>query len=289
MQAPAENPSSSPATPALAIFASLQREWERLATAPTAIAEAAQWESAEPLLLGGGPRAVLSRVAWAGYRPSPEGAAVLAALLRQAVRPFAALTLLQALLPRIRAERVHTPTYGHGVGETWPTPADTLADLVAECFAAIRRHAGEDRADADRVIVGEGARRLRTARQAQHRYQCRTASLLEGDWGGAAGDLSSALTDAEWLAAALVEAVREGRLGAAQARLLYATRVKGLPASEVARSVGIPPGAIYYALSTAERSLLSPASRTSKGHPSCRSGGDGAAAGRRTLTKRPAA
>ena len=42
----------------------------------------------------------------------------------------------------------------------------------------------------------------------------------------------------------------------ADARLVYGTRVKGLPASEVGRRAGMPPGAVYYALARAERALL---------------------------------
>jgi DNA-directed RNA polymerase specialized sigma24 family protein len=146
--------------------------------------------------------------------------------------------------------------YGHGVGERWPRPADTVADLVAECFAAIKRHAGEDRADVDRLIVGEAARRLRTARQAQRRYQSRTAAPALGERGQSTGDFSSARSGAEWLAGAVVDAVGRGQLSVAQARLLYAVRVKGLPASEVGRAQGLAPKAVYYALDRAEAALV---------------------------------
>jgi hypothetical protein len=278
----------APGSSALAIFESLQHDWDKLARTRAAIAEASRWAEAEPQLLGGGPREVVSRVAWTGYRPVPDGAAVLSALLHLAVHPFAARTLLHVMLPRIRAERVRTPTYGHCLGESWPTPEDTLADLVAECFTAIKRHAGEDRADADRLIVSEAARRLRTARQVQHRYQCRTASLPEGDLGRASGDLSSGISSAERLARALVSAVREGCLRQEQARLLYATRVKGMPASEVARCEGIPPGAIYYAISTAERALLAGTASRS-GRQASRSGDGRPALTNPALAGRPAA
>ncbi len=238
------------------LFDSLEREWRRALRSPALQAQAAVWAAAEPVLAGGSSLDIVSRVTWDGYQPAPASALILSALLRQAASPLAARALLQALVPRMRAERVCTPTYGHGLGESWPRPADTVADLVAECFAAIKRHAGEDRSDVARLIVGEAARRLRTARQAQQRYQARTAALVSAPAAAVAADISSARSGAEWLAGALVEAVRNGRLGTDQARLLYAIRVKGLPASEVGRCHGLAPKAVYYALACAERALL---------------------------------
>ena len=98
--------------------------------------------------------------------------------------PLAARALLQAMLPRLRRRGVLIARYGHGVGDSWKRPADTLADLVAECYSAIRRHAGEDRDDVPRVVLQEATRRLRTARrQAQRRYQARTVLLGPGNFG----------------------------------------------------------------------------------------------------------
>jgi DNA-directed RNA polymerase specialized sigma24 family protein len=244
----------------------LEREWRHAVCEPGMQEEARAWAVAEPVLrLGmgqgrgeaGGAGQVVARVTWVGYRPSADGALVLSALLRQAGSALAARALLQALLPRIKAEQVQTATYGHGVGESWPRLADTVADLVAECFAAIKGHAGEDRDDVDRVIVRQAARRLRTARQVQHRYQARTVALLTGHSMLAPVDMSCARSEAEWLAVALVEAVRGAQLTAAQARLLYDARVKGVPASEVGRAHGLAPKAVYHALARAERALLS--------------------------------
>jgi DNA-directed RNA polymerase specialized sigma24 family protein len=199
---------------------------------------------------------VVASVTWDGYRPSPQSASVLTALLRQATTYAVARALLQALLPRLKAERVSTPTYGHGVGQSWPRPADTAADLVAEAFAAITHHAGEYAEDVARLVVREAARRLRTARQAQHRYQTRTVALLPDHAGHTPADLMSARSAPEWLAAALLDVVRTGRLSAGDARLVYAARVTGLPASEVGRRQGMPPKAVYYALARAERAFL---------------------------------
>ena len=141
-----------------------------------------------------------SLVRWAGYEPVGDGAAVLSALLRLATEPLAARALLVAMAGRIRAERILVPSYGHGIADSWQSPADTRADLVAECFAAISRHAGQDRDDVARLVMQEATRRLRTARQVHHRYQQRTTPLGPAHGGRAATDLVGSRTTAEWLA-----------------------------------------------------------------------------------------
>jgi DNA-directed RNA polymerase specialized sigma24 family protein len=180
-----------------------------------------------------------------------------------------ARALLQALVPRIRAERVASPVYGHRCGDYAQSPADTMGDLVAECYAAIIRHAGEDHADVPRLILQEATRRLRTARQADRRYRQRTVQLDEvagPRWASLGSrhhtaDLRSARTAVEWLAEAVVEAVRRGRLSVGEARLVYGARVRGLNASELGRREGLPRRSVYYALSQAELALISAASR----------------------------
>ncbi len=166
-------------------------------------------------------------------------------------------TLLQALLPRIKVENVLTARYGHGIAERWQSPADTVGDLVAECFSALKRHAGEDKHDVARLVLQEATRRMRTARQAQRRYQERTVLLAPGHAHVAPDHLSTARSAPERLATVLMEAVRDSRLTRADARLVYGTRVKGLPASEVGRRAGMPAKAVYYVLARAERALVS--------------------------------
>jgi DNA-directed RNA polymerase specialized sigma24 family protein len=256
MRNPPSHEVASGACPTSAIFDRLEREWRALLRLPASQAEARAWGAAEPLLRAADAGQVIERVDWQGYQPSAPGSLVLSALLRQASSPLAARALLQALLPRVRAERVQTPTYGHGVGEHWLRPSDTVADLVAECFVAIKRHAGEDRGEVDRLIVGQAARRLRTARQAQRRYQSRHVVLTGGHVAMPAGDLSGAPSAVEQLAGAIVDAVRAGRLTSSQARLVYATRVQGVPASEAGRAQGLAPKAVYYALARAEEALV---------------------------------
>jgi hypothetical protein len=242
------------------IFASLEREWRRTARSSAMRAQVRAWAATEPLLRGfASADAVIAGISWERYRPSPAGALVLSALLRQATAPLGARALLQALLPRIRLEDVFTATYGHRTGEGWPRPADTVADLVAECFVAIRRHAGEDRDDVARLVVGEATRRLRTARQVQRRYEVRTVVLLPDHSGRQPVDLLAARSAAEWLAVVLSGAVRRGEMSAEAARLVYATRVKGTRASTVGRDQGMQPRAVYYALAKAERGLMAAA------------------------------
>ncbi len=242
-----------------AIFASLDNEWRALARSAALREQARGWSAREPALAAWTVDGAmgLSPVTWYGYEPAGTGADVLSALLRLATSPTAARALLQALLPRLKAERVTLPAYGHGVGERWQGAADTVTDLLAECFASITRHAGEDRADVSRLLLSEATRRLRTVRRAQRRYQERTVPMAAGHDGWASTDMAGSRTSAEWLAVVLTEAVRSQSLTAAQAGLVYATRVKGLPASEVGRRHGMRPRAVYYALARAESVLLS--------------------------------
>jgi hypothetical protein len=163
--------------------------------------------------------------------------------------------LLQALLPRIRAERVAVPRYGHGLGERWQSAADTVGDLVAECYSSITRHAGEHREDVARLVLQEATRKLRTARQRQRRDQSRTVPLAPAHYLHATSELWAARSSAEWLAGAVVDAVRGGRLSVREARLVYATRVSGMRASEAGRREGMPARAVYYALAQAELAL----------------------------------
>ena len=240
------------------MFASLDHEWRTLSRRGSLQARCQAWAAAEPALQGcANAHGIVSLVTWDGFQPAGAGNSVLTALLRQAVDSLAARAFLQAMLPRLRAERVLIPRYGHGVGDSRTRPADTLADLVAECYSAIRRHAGEDRDDVPRVVLQEATRRLRTARQAQRRYQARTVLLGPGNVGDlTAADLSVARSGAEWLTTALMDAVRSRRLSTFEASLVYGTRVKGLSASEVGRRSGLRPKAVYYALAQAERAFL---------------------------------
>jgi hypothetical protein len=239
------------------LFSSLDHEWRILVRCGPLRARCHAWAVAEPALQQcPDPRALVSIVTWEGFQPSDVGSRALAALLRLAVDPLASRALLQTMLPRLRNERTVIGKYGHGVGDSWQTPTDTVADLVAECYSAIKRHAGEDRDDVARVLVQEATRRLRTARQSQRRYQARTVVLVPGHFGRVLADLSAGRSEAEWLAKALMDAVRSGSLTTLEAGLVYGTRVKGMPASEVGRCAGMGPRAVYYALARAERALL---------------------------------
>lgn len=249
---------SAPARPQPAlIFAALDREWARLARRPEMASALQRWAQRCPCLAGArSAQELVARAHWHGYAATPESRPVLRALLVLAGDELAGRALLQALLPRLRAERVDSPRFGHRLGEHAQSAADTAADLVAECYGALRRHAGEDHADVARLVVQEATRKLRTARQAQRRYQERHCVPSGLEAMAPASLSSSARTDAEWLALAVCRAVRSGALPLDQARLLYAARVKGEPACEVGRQHGLRPKAVYYALARAEQAFL---------------------------------
>jgi len=259
--------SASDAASSAAIFHQLDEDWQRVSRSSASMWAARELAVADPALAACANLAdVVSLVRWQGLYPTEAAGSVLEALLRKASSPLVARALLQALLPRIRREKVTLPMYGHGLSEHCQDPADTISDLVAECYAAICRHAGEERSQVARLVVQEAARRMRTARQGQRRYQQRTQPLTEAvqrqvarassGSRGLAVDLWRARTSAEWLASAVVDALRSGHMTVEEARLLCAVRVWGLRASEVGRRERLPERAVYYALSRAEQALV---------------------------------
>jgi len=239
------------------VMESLGHEWRRLARSAEMSQHALEWAAAEPDLHGS-PGEIVARVTWSGYHPGPGAARVLSALLRQAGDPLAARALLQALLPRVRVESLRSLTCVESGPARLQKALDARADLVAECFASLKRHAGADHCAVDRLVMQEATRRLRTARDGERRIHERTVALVEGRDGSlaAASGAVIARTSPERLAKALLDALTGRGLTAEEARLIYATRVKGLPASEVGRRTGLAPRAVYYALARAEHALL---------------------------------
>ncbi|MGC8627116.1 MAG: hypothetical protein ACP5VR_06080 [Acidimicrobiales bacterium] len=265
-RAPTTASASGPASSA-EIFDRLDDEWWRVSRSSASMWVARELAAANPALAGCTNLAdVVSLVRWEGLYPTEAAKRVLEALLRQASCPLVARALLQALLPRIRREKVTLPMYGHGLSEHCQDPCDTMSDLVAECYAAICRHSGEEHHHVARLVVQEAVRRVRTARQGQRRYQQRTQPLTEvleaqaacapsSGW-GLEVDLWRARTSAEWLASAVVDALRSGHMTLEEARLLCAVRVWGFRASEAGRRERLPKKAVYYALSRAEQALV---------------------------------
>jgi DNA-directed RNA polymerase specialized sigma24 family protein len=241
----------------------LATEWITIAQSSSGALALKRWQGAEPALRRHRALAEIpDSLPVAPPEPDDRGA-LLQALLRLSDDAVAARTLLQCLLPRIRHERVNLPRYGHGLSERSQSVEDTFADLVAECYFAICRHAGRDLgpdANVSRLILQTATRRLRTIRQAQRRYWERTESLdvpvPPAALQAALADHRPARSDAEQLALSVVEAVQRRGLERSDAQLIYATRVTGLPASRAARMQGMKPKSVYYALQSAEQELL---------------------------------
>jgi hypothetical protein len=228
----------------MSVYRSLDREWDRISASPSATDQLAGWAGVEPVLAGyRTPRDVLAAIA------APDCAELahelLRCLLRQAGDPLAARSFLQAVLPALRAARV------------WPPEQDHSADRVAATWEAIRMHAGESPQYPARFIVRIAERRLRTGREARRREAQRLAVLPPDPEGvGAAVELDDARTAAEQVAIRVRDAFRSGMLTAAQARLLFATAVVGLRASDAARVEGLRCRSVYRALDAAEAALI---------------------------------
>jgi hypothetical protein len=224
----------------MSVCARLDREWEQISASPSAARRLAVWAAAEPPLAGyRNPRELLVAIAEPGRAELAHE--VLRCLLRQADDPLAARSFLQAVLPALRTAKMWYPIEDH-----W-------AEQVAAVWEAIRVHAGESPEYPARFIVRIAERRLRTERDAQRRRAARTEPLDPNHDGGAV-NLNDARTAVEQVEMRVLEAFRSGKLTAAQARLLYATAVVGLRASDAGRALRCR--SVYRELDAAGATLL---------------------------------
>jgi hypothetical protein len=224
----------------MSAYQSLEQDWEQLSCSTSAVRHLADWAVTEPALAAyRTPADVVAAIA----APSQAELAheLLRCLLRQAGDPLAARTFLHAVLPALRAARVWSP--------------DHAAERIAATWEAIRVHAGESPQYPARFIVCIAERRLRTVREAQRRQYARLQEI-NPEVDGATVELEDARTTADQVEIRVLDAFRSGKLSAVQARLLYATAVVGLRASDAGRVVGLPSRSVYRALDAAEATLI---------------------------------
>jgi hypothetical protein len=239
----------------MSIYRALKDEWDTMSTTPAARGALAGWARAEPVLAGfTDPRELVGAIQ--GGADTANSCARLAALVRLAAQPLAARAVLQVILPGLGG--VVTGEWRSAGWRDGPSAWDRLDDVHVEVVAAawevIAASAGRSLAFPARNLIRGVRRRLRTTREAHERTARRTVSLdpVVHDRHAAP---HSARSSAEHAADVVVDAVRAGRLSAAQGRLLYATGVIGIAAAEVGQREGLPPKAVYYALAKAEAAL----------------------------------
>ena len=217
----------------------LRNEWQTLGTTPASGDACHRLAASEPVV----ERLKAQNLADVVDTLSPssgglsrnEAAAVISAMLRSAqLDPLIPRAILQALIPGVLAlsRRVD---FAQG---PWCALDAFYADAISALWELTTSWAGSDRPYAAGDLLSAVRTRLRTLQLRERRHRSR-----RGGGPDALNNLSASIgrTGEELLAAALDDATGS-RLKAADAAVLYATRVLGLSVAEVADLVGLPPG-----------------------------------------------
>jgi hypothetical protein len=238
------------------LFAALDAEWARVGTSPQACAALRRWAEADAVLAGF--RSPSDLVKGCRSAEALPAAAVLGAVLRHALEPIAARTVLQAVLPALRGQAARR---GGGSArrssvEAWESGEDFDADVVAAAVGQIAALAGTSPPWPAQAICEAAWGCLRNGVRRSARRGAPPAAL--SDVALEAGSLQAApsRSDAEDLALAVAGAVRSQWLDADDARIIYVTRVLGHTPAAVAAAVGRDVRALRAQRSRAERRLV---------------------------------
>jgi hypothetical protein len=231
------------------VFRALEREWRILGPSPAAVAALARWRCSEPGL--GTFASPAEIVQHCQRRGEPRASnATVGSLLRVAADPFAARTLLQALLPSVaaRAWRATRLAGDRGLASV----ADWNQEMVLRVLERTRELAGSSPPWPAAAIVESAWWRVETAIAAEHRRRRYTVPLDRTDGPSTCPDR----TPAEELVAELVHAVRSHRIDARAAGVIYTTRIRGHSFEQVAAWDGRGVAALRKARLRAETVLV---------------------------------
>lgn len=214
------------------LFRDLEQAWARDGRSADAVAALARWSGSRPAAAAYPTPADL--VAASHSRHDPAAVQVLEQLTDEAASdPWATRTVLQALLPGLAAlTGRHRDLVGEGP-EPFPTVGELDHFVVCTAFERITLIAAEAPTFRLRRILDSTWSRLRT-HAAAHRRDWRSRRPLSEATGHVA---PPPRTDAEELAAVLVDAVERRVLRPADAGLVYSTRVVGHAPAEVASAL----------------------------------------------------
>ena len=172
-------------------------------------------------------------------------------LTEEAADPWAARTVLQALLPGLAAlAREHMDMVG-GAREPFSTVDELDQFIVATAYERITEVAAEAESFRLRIILDSTWARLRVHARAHRRNHDRSVPLRDGPNRLAA----PSRTDAEELALVLVDAVERRVLRPVDARLVYTTRVSGHSAAALAETLDWNPDSLVRRRRRVERVL----------------------------------
>jgi DNA-directed RNA polymerase specialized sigma24 family protein len=181
---------------------------------------------------------------------APAANAVLVALVARAVEGdgLAARVLLQLLLPGVRR-----------LARTWwalGDPDERAAAAVAAVYDRIRRYplVRRPRRVAANILMDAAADLRRAARSAA---VAADRGTVGAGWEPVAGDFPHPALE---LAEVLAEAVRDGLVSAADAELIAASRIAGVPLAEIAARRGAKLRTLQWRRRRAEATLSSSAS-----------------------------
>jgi hypothetical protein len=250
------------------LFEALDAEWAIVGSSQQARASIARWAESEPALTGiVSPAEAVERC----RRAEPAAAAViLGAVLRHAREPLAARTVLQAVVPALRAQAARrVGGVRHLVtGQGWQASDDFDADVVELALARIAALAGTSPVWPAQAICEATWTSLRA--RLGHAAR-RGLAPIEIDEQAVKVEASPSRTDAESLALAVAGAVRAQWLALDDARVIYATRVLGLTPAEVAAAQGRDVRALRTQRRRAERRLVHAGWAPATGMAPCRS------------------
>jgi hypothetical protein len=231
----------------VSVFELLDREWGRLG----ADAGAAR-RLADVCRCAGGAGSLAEVERFVRAAPPPEADAVLVALAARAVEGdgLAARVLLQLLLPGVRR-----------LARTWWALGDAderAAAAVAATYDRIRRYpiARRPRRIAANVLMDAGADLRRAAAQhSRPRSWCPDTNFGGENGGWVEPAAVEPVHPAVELAEVLAEAVRGGLVSAADAELIAASRIAGVPLADIAERRGAKLRTLQWRRRRAEKTL----------------------------------
>jgi hypothetical protein len=210
------------------LFRLLEDDWSHAGRGGDATAALARWAERHPVLDGfANPAAVVDHC----HNRDGRASALVAAVLTEAGGdPWAARTVLQAVLPGLAAVARRASCYVGGQHPVWQSGDELHQDVVLIALERIQALVGTAPAYPCRAVVDGTWQRVR------HHAACvrqALAARVEVDAGNAAvapADRSGL----EELGLAVIEAVDDGTLGTLDAGLVYSCHVAGYSVAELA-------------------------------------------------------
>lgn len=219
-----------PALPRL--YRLLEDDWSHTGRGCDATAALARWTERHPALDGfANPAAVVDDC---HSRDGRASALVGAVLAEAGDDPWAARTVLQAVLPGIAAVARRASCYVGGQRPVWQTGDELDQDVVHIALERIQSLAGTAPAYPCRAVVDGTWQRVRHHAASVRRVLAARVDVDAGAAAVASGDRSGL----EELGLAVIEAVDAGTLGILDAGLVYSCHVAGYGVAELAPATG---------------------------------------------------